>query len=124
MCIAAPAHGRETLEGITDDQLSSPVMVRARDWLREHLDEPQAGLPRDDVELVNVVTDLVLRSQREPASPEAIDLNRLHLERSAVERQIAVAEANGGDPPVELQHRRAELTERLAHQQSPPPKRR
>ena len=124
MCIAAPAHGRTCLERIGDGYLSSAGMVRARDWLLGHLDEPQVGLPRDDEELVNIVTELVLRSQREPASPEAIELNLLHLERSALDRQIATAEANGGDPPVELQRRRAELTERLAHQQSPPPKRR
>lgn len=124
MCIALPAFGREALDELADDEMTSPLMVRARDWLRGHLEEPQAGLARDDEELVNVVTDLVMRSQREPASPEAIRLNLLHVKRSALDRQIAAAEANGGDPPVELQKRRAELTERLAHQQSAPPKRR
>jgi DNA primase len=124
MCIAAPAHGRDALERLDDELISSPAMLRARDWLREHLEDPQAGLPREDEELVNVVTELVMRSQREPAGPEAIELNLLHLQRSALDRQIAAAEANGGDPPVELQKARAELTERLAHQQSPPPKRR
>ena len=61
---------------------------------------------------------------RVKASPEAIRLNLLHVKRGALDRQIQTAEANGGDPPVELQKRRAELTERLAHQQSAPPKRR
>ena len=39
-----------------------------------------------------------------------------------MERQIAAAEANGGDPPVELQKRRAELAERIAHHQYVAPK--
>ena len=39
-----------------------------------------------------------------------------------MERQIAAAEANGGDPPVELQKRRAELAERIAHHQDVAPK--
>ena len=35
-------------------------------------------------------------------------------DRARIEDQIAAAEANGADPPVELQRARAELTERIA----------
>ena len=55
-----------------------------------------------------------MRSEREPASAEAMELNLLELERAQIEDRIAAAEANGGEPPVELQRRRAELTERIA----------
>ena len=122
LCIAAPAHGREYLERLGPDQLSSPGMVRVRDWLAEHLEHPGEGLPRDDAELADTVTQLVVRAQREPATPEAMELNFLLLEKSWVERQIAAAEANGGDPPVELHKRRAELAERIAHHQYVAPK--
>ena len=41
----------------------------------------------------------------------------LELERAKVDDEIAAAESNGS-PPVELQRRRAELTERIARAQS------
>jgi len=63
-----------------------------------------------------------VRAQREPATPEAMELNFLLLEKSGVERQIAAAETNGGDPPVELHKRRAELAEQIAHHQFVAPK--
>ena len=59
-----------------------------------------------------------MRAEREPASAEAMELSFLELERAQVDDQIAAAEANGGEPPVELQRRRAELTERIARAQS------
>jgi DNA primase len=122
MCIAAPAHGRDYLQKLGAQHLSSPAMKRARDWLAEHLEEPGEGLPREDTELADAVMGLIARSHLEPASPEAMELSYLLLEKGAVERQIAAAEANGGDPPTELQKRRAELTERIAHHQGVTPK--
>ena len=116
MCIAAPAYGRDYLEKLGADVLSSPAMKRVRDWLVEHLEHPGEGLPRDDAELADVVTQLVVRAQREPASPAAMELNFLLLERAAVERKLAAAEG-GSTEPVELQKRRAELAERIAHHQ-------
>jgi hypothetical protein len=44
-----------------------------------------------------------------------MELNFLQLEQAAIEGEINVAERRGGDPPVELQRRRAELAERIAH---------
>jgi DNA primase len=118
MCIAAPAYGRDYLERLEPDYMSSPLMARVRDWLVMQLEQPREGLPADDPDLVDAVTQLVVRSQREPPSPDAMELNFLLLERAAVERQIATAEANGGDPPVELQKRRAQLAEKIAHQKA------
>jgi hypothetical protein len=90
-------------------------MSRARDWLAAHLDDPLHGLPREDADLVSVMADLSVRSEREPGSEEAMELNFLQLEQAAIEGEINVAERRGGDPPVELQRRRAELAERIAH---------
>jgi hypothetical protein len=90
-------------------------MSRARDWLAAHLDDPLQGLPRDDADLVSVMADLNVRSEREPGGREAMELNFLQLEQAAIEGQIDVAARRGGDPPVELQRRRAELAERIAH---------
>ncbi len=115
MCIASPAEGREFLERLTPEYLSGPVTVKARDWLTEHLAEPLAGLPRDDEELVSLVTALKVRAEREPGGREAMELNFLQLEQAVLEGRIHAAERQGGDPPVDLQRRRNELAERIKH---------
>ena len=117
MCIASPGDGRELLERLTAEHLSSPGVARARDWLAEHLDDPMRGLPRDDEELVSLVTQLVMRAEREPGGREAMELNLLQLEQTLIEGRIQVAQKGGGDPPVELQRRRAELAERIARRE-------
>ena len=124
MCIASPADGRGYLERLGDEHMSSPEMVRVRDWLAGHLDDPLAGLPREEEALAGVVSDLVLRAQEEPATPHAMELNFLYLEQAAVERRLGESPENGSDPPVELQKRRADLVERIAHAQAQAPKRR
>lgn len=115
MCIAEPGKGRTYIDRLTDRHFSSEANRRALVWLRDHLETPLAGLPRDDDELEPVITRLVMSADREPASTDAMELNFLELERGMVEDQISVASSAGGDPPVELQRRRAELAERIAH---------
>jgi DNA primase len=115
MCIASPAEGREFLQRLTPEHLSAPAVVRARDWLAEHLAEPLAGLPRDDEELVSLVTYVYTRADREPGGRDAMELNFMQLEKAVVESQIEAVRKEGGDAPVELQRRRAELAERIAH---------
>jgi hypothetical protein len=115
MCVASPGEGREFLERLTPDHLSGPAVVRARDWLLGHLEEPLAGLPRDDDELVSLVTYAYTRADREPGGRDAMELNFLQLEKAAIEGRIDAARRSGGDPPVELQRSRAELAERIAH---------
>jgi len=123
MCIAAPAYGRDYVEKLTREHLSTPAMGRVRDWLAGHLDEPAAGLPEDDEELALIVRRLAEKASAEPASPEAMELTFLQLEKGAIERRIAEAAATGAtEASVELQKRRAELTERIAHHQSDAPR--
>jgi DNA primase len=115
MCIASPADGKEFLEQLGAEHLSSEAMERAREWLAGHLDDPLAGLPRTDEELLSLITELVMSAEREPGDRQAMQLNFLQLEQAAIEGRIDVAQRSGGDPPVELQRRRAELAERIAH---------
>jgi len=56
-----------------------------------------------------------MRSEREPGGREAMELNFLQLEQAVIEGRIQAAKEGGGDPPVDLQRRRAELAERIAH---------
>jgi DNA primase len=114
MCVAAPDEGRIYLERLTDEHFASPVGARAREWLVAHLDEPLESLDRDDEELVDYVGQLVMASEREPSSRQAIEVNYLELERDRLDRQIAQLEGAEGAPPVELQKERARLNERIA----------
>ena len=115
MCIASPAEGREFLQRLTPEHLSAPAVVRARDWLAGHLAEPLAGLPRDDEELVSLVTYVYTRADREPGGRDAMELNFLQLEKAVIEGKIEAVRKQGGEAPVDLQRRRAELAERIAH---------
>ena len=115
MCIGSPGEGKEYLERLTPEHLSSPLTARALEWTRGHLDDPLAGLPREDEDLVSLVTQLVMASRREPASRDAMELNFLQLEQAMVEDELAAAQRGGGDPPVDLQRRRNALVERIAH---------
>lgn len=116
MCAALPAYGRGFLDRLTDEHFASPVAARARAWLEGHLEDPTSGLTReDDEELWAYVTRVVMRADREPASPEAMEWNYLWLERALVDDRIAAVERAGEGMPVELQRRRGELTERIAH---------
>jgi hypothetical protein len=77
-----------------------------------------SGLPREDEDLVSLITQLVMASEREPSSGEAMEINYLELERRAVETQIAASREAGEAPPVDLQRKRAELSEQIAHRQA------
>ena len=118
MCVASPEDGREWLDRLSDDHFSSPTAARARTWIRDHLDEPTQGLARDDSELVSYVTQVKMQSEREPASPQAMELSFLELELARIEARIAAIEGDNGAPPVDLQRRRADLTEQIARAQS------
>jgi DNA primase len=118
MCVAAPVEGREFLARLTDEHLSAPAVGRARDWLAEHLEDPMGGLPREDEELVSLVTQLVMAAEREPASRDAMELSYLQLEQLLVEGRIEAVSRQGGTALVDLQRRRAELAERIAHWES------
>ena len=94
------------------------MAARARVWLAEHLDQPTRGLSHDDEDLLAYVTRVAMLAEREPATPEAMELNFLELELARIDDQIQAAEGNGGEPPVELQRHRAELTDRISRAHS------
>jgi DNA primase len=113
MCIREPKDGREILERLRPEHLSTDATRRARDWLDAQLDAPLEGLPRDDEALVSVVTDLVMTAEREPATRAAMENNFLELDLRRIEDQIDAALREGGDLPVDLQRERAALAERV-----------
>jgi len=116
MCIASPAEGKKLLARLTDEHLSGPTSVRARDWLAQHLDDPMGGIDREDEELLSLVQRLVVDADREPASAAAMEINLLELELAMLERRIEVAVSGGGDAPADLQRQRANVAEKIARQ--------
>jgi hypothetical protein len=116
MCIAEPKEGREFLERLDAAHLSSPVAVRAMEWLGERLEEPLSGLPRDDEDLVSLITHLVMLAERQPASKSGMELNFMLLEQWRLEERIAEAGERGDDEGrAELNRERAALVDRIAH---------
>jgi DNA primase len=115
MCVADPSEGREWLERLTPEHLST-LGIRAVEWLRGHLEEPLGGLPREDRDLASLIPELVMVAEREPASAEAMELNFLMLEQRRLEDQIGEAGERGEfERRAELSRERARLVERIAH---------
>jgi len=115
MCIAEPAVGRRFIEQLDDQHLSSTGQPALR-WLREHLDKPMAGLPRDDARLTSLITELVMRAESEPASEAAMQLNFDLLEQQRLEDGISAAQKAGDyEVSTRLSSERAALTDRIAH---------
>src|SRR5829696_7476801 len=115
MCIANPEPGRGFIEHLTDDHLS-PTGQPALRWLREHLDDPMAGLPREDAALTSLISELVMRSGTEPASEQAMQLNFDLLEQQRLEDGISAAQKAGDyEVSTRLSRERAALTDRIAH---------
>ena len=114
MCIALPEEGRSYLERLSEAHLS-PSGARAARWLREHPGDPASNLPQDD-ELSGLLTELVMLSRSEPASPDAMQLNFLLLEQRRLEDEIAAAaERDDYQHRATLSRERAALVERIAH---------
>jgi hypothetical protein len=118
MCIADPEQGAPFIERLQDEHLSASG-VKALGWLREHLVDPMAGLPREDDELVSLVTELVMSSEREPVLPGEMELNFMLLEQQRLEDGISAAQQSGEDEVrARLITERARLRDRIAHAES------
>jgi DNA primase len=115
MCLADPGVGRRFIDELSDEHLS-PTGQPALRWLRDHLDDPMSGLPREDAALTSLISELVMRSGSEPATEAAMQLNFDLLEQQRLEDGISAAQ-QAGDYEVSsrLSQERAALTDRIAH---------
>jgi DNA primase len=105
LCIDLPTRGRGALAEVDDDDFTAPRTRRAAMWLREHLEAPLEGLPRDDEELTALVGQLVMRAPRRSPSPAALEAEMLSVKIARLDRRI---EARDGSVP-ELAALRNEL---------------
>ena len=108
-------HKSDLLYGVDRAKAAIAKAARAVVWLREHPGDPASNLPQDD-ELSGMLTELVMLSRSEPASPEAMQLNFLLLEQRRLEDEIAAAaERDDYQHRATLSRERAALVERIAH---------
>jgi DNA primase len=117
MCIADPKRGKELIGRLREEHMSASG-APALAWLRDHLDDPLSGLPRDDQGLVSLITELKMRAERDPSSQGAMELNFMLLEQQRLEDGISAAQRAGDqEGRARLLRERAQLTDRIAHAQ-------
>ncbi len=115
MCIAEPGTGATYIERLRPEHLVGERARIALAWLEDHLGDPMEGLPRDDEQLFAAISQLLMRAEREPAEPKAMELSWLMIDRSRIDREIAKLRRDGeASPPVELQRERARISDAIA----------
>jgi DNA primase len=109
-CIALPGLGARALSELDlEADLGTPVIRRAAEHLRTHLDAPTDALPEGDSELSGLMAELAVRATMlADAPPAAFEAERLQLSLFRVEREIAAARA-GGEPVTGLAERRGAI---------------
>lgn len=109
-CLSAPDPGREFLNKLSDEIVSTQLMRELRDHLRENFENPLSGAASLKPELRDAVTEVAMLSERENASAKAIQLDFLQLEKAGLERVLA-GSAAGDKAKIEL--KRQEVIKRL-----------
>jgi DNA primase len=116
MCVADPKMGGAYVARLKEEHMSASGRP-ALEWLRDHLDDPLSGLPRENPELLSVVTEIKMRADREPEPTElGMDLNFMLLEQRRLEDGIAAARRAGDlDAVNRLSREGSALSTRIAH---------
>jgi DNA primase len=115
MCVSSEEHGREYLERISDEHLSSELLRRVRDWLKHNFDSPTAGLSREDHVLATAVSEIVVRASSEPVTATALEIGFLQLEQRRIETAIRrAADEQDLERQWELSQERSRVTATIA----------
>lgn len=109
-CLSNAPVGRDYLERLQDDDLSTPLMRELRDHLRNNAENPLANLSELKPELQSAVTEVAMLSEREHASAEVIQLGFLLIEKAGLDRKITGAP---GDQKAEIELKRQELIRKI-----------
>lgn len=100
MCLAQGSRGRAYLARLEDAQLSSDELRRAAAHLRDHFEQPLAGVGDHDPELLTLLRELVVQSEVEPSTEELLEYQLLTLEQRRIERELRRV-AEGRSPQSE-----------------------
>jgi DNA primase len=96
LCLTAGATGREYLDRLGPEHLSSDVLRRTRDHLRERFDDPLAELDPEDRELAAMVAGVALRAEDGEAAEEPLlRMSFLALELRRIDREVRRARHDG-----------------------------
>jgi DNA primase len=108
LCLAAGSVGREYLDGLEPEHLSSASLRRAREHLSVHFEDPLAELDPEDGELATLVAGIALRAEEgEPAEEPLLRMSFLALELRRIDREVRRARQDGDlDGQVELANAR------------------
>jgi DNA primase len=111
LCIALPEPGRTALANLDIDAVFTGALNRrAAAHLRDHVEEPGAGLEElEDGGLGVLLAELSVRATQAPAQPAQLEAERLQLELARIDREILVARAAGLGGQSELAGRRREV---------------
>lgn len=114
MCIAVPEAGRDALRSVDlERHFASEPVREAAAHLREHLTDPQAGLPAHAGGLSALVAELSLRAGAQPTDRATLEVQALQLEAARLEREIAAARAAGRLEVSDLAAERIDVKARL-----------
>jgi DNA primase len=93
MCLASGALGREYLERLSEEHLSSPALRSAREHLVASFDDPLTGLGEDDPATAAVVTGVAMAAHEQGEATEpALRMSLLQLELRRIEREMRRAD--------------------------------
>jgi len=95
-CLGAGQIGRDFLDRVTPDHLSSTVLQRAKDHLAAHFSDPLADLDPADAELSALIASIALRAdESEPPNEPTLRMSFLALELKRIDREVRRARADG-----------------------------
>ncbi len=96
LCLSSGPSGREYLERLTPEHLTSAVLQRVRLHLLDHFDDPLAELDPEDGELAALVAGIALRAEEgEPAEAPLLRMSFLALELRRIDREIRHSRQDG-----------------------------
>jgi DNA primase len=96
LCLASGSAGRDYLEQMTPEHMSSEVLQRVRLHLLDHFDDPLADLDPQDGELAALVAGIALRADEgEPAEAPLLRMSFLALELRRIDREIRRSRQDG-----------------------------
>jgi DNA primase len=96
LCLASGPSGREYLEQLTPEHLSSAILQRVRVHLLDHFDDPLAELDPEDGELAALVAGIALRAEEgETAEAPLLRMSFLALELRRIDREIRHSRQDG-----------------------------